>query len=44
VKLIKRLGYGRAKLDLLGQRIVHRLMRVLKPGTLRREVGSQIAA
>jgi transposase len=25
VKLIKRLGYGRAKLDLLRQRILHRM-------------------
>jgi transposase len=26
VKLLKRLGYGRAKLDLLGQRILHRII------------------
>jgi transposase len=44
VKLIKRLGYGRAKLDLLRQRILHRKVVPAIPAKQRREVKQQAAA
>lgn len=44
VKLLKRLGYGRAKLDLLRQRIVHRMVMPVRPGKQRREGNHQVAA
>jgi transposase len=44
VKLIKRLGYGRAKLDVLGQRIVHRMVPPMMRAGHDRPVEPQIAA
>jgi transposase len=44
VKLLKRLGYGRAKLDLLGQRILHRMVAPLPFGGGERQVQPQVAA
>jgi transposase len=44
VKLLKRLGYGRAKLDLLRQRIMHRMVMPVRPGKQRREGDHQVAA
>jgi transposase len=44
VKLIKRLGYGRAKLDLLGQRILHRMVTPMTRPGRDRPVQPQIAA
>jgi transposase len=44
VKLIKRLGYGRAKLDLLRQRILHRTAVPLRAVQQRRKGHHQVAA
>jgi transposase len=44
VKLLKRLGYGRAKLDLLGQRILHRMAEPLTGAGHERQVPQQVAA
>jgi transposase len=44
VKLIKRLGYGRAKLDLLRQRILHRMVPPMTRAGRDRPVQHQIAA
>jgi transposase len=44
VKLIKRLGYGRAKLDLLRQRILHRMVPPMTRARHDRPVELQIAA
>jgi hypothetical protein len=44
VKLLKRLGYGRAKLDLFRQRILHRLSVPLRLGKQRRKIKQPAAA
>jgi len=44
VKLLERLGYGRAKLDLLRQRIVHGRVVPMTPDVRGRQVQPQIAA
>ena len=44
VKLLTRLGYGRAKLALLGQRILHRMAVPVRPGKQRHEGNHQVAA
>ena len=44
VKLIKRLGYGRAKLNLLRQRILHRMVPLMTRAGHDRPVELQIAA
>jgi transposase len=44
VKLIKRLGYGRAKQDLLRQRILHRMAGLVRGVNQHREVKPPLAA
>jgi transposase len=44
VKLLKRVGYGRAKLDLLRQRILHRTMAPMTFAGNERQVQHQVAA
>jgi hypothetical protein len=44
VKLVKHLGYGCVKLDLLRQRILHRVAVPVRPGKPRRQVNHRVAA
>jgi transposase len=44
VKLLKRLGDGRAKLDLLRQRIVHRMAGLVRPVNQHHEIKRPVAA